>query len=186
MNEPPKLPVLILPGIGNSGPEHWQTLWERQDPSCERVSQSEWEAPHCADWMARLSRVVGERSGHAVLAAHSSACPLVAHWAAAAPAEYVSRIRGALLVAPSDPDGPNYPIGPVGFSPMPLRALPFASIVVASTDDRYVAADRAREYADAWGSRFVLLQGAGHINAASGLGSWPEGYALLDSLRTAR
>ena len=26
------LAVLIVPGIGNSGPQHWQTLWERQHP----------------------------------------------------------------------------------------------------------------------------------------------------------
>ena len=31
------LPVLILPGLGNSGPEHWQSHWERRDPRA-RVS----------------------------------------------------------------------------------------------------------------------------------------------------
>ena len=178
-----KLPVLILPGLGNSGPEHWQSHWERQDPLCERVLQSNWDTPHCQDWVAHLDQIIGQRSAPAVLAAHSSACALVAHWAAAAQSEQLDRIGGAFLVAPSDPESPNYPDGPVGFGPVPLRPLPFASIVIASADDRYIDPSRARQYAEAWGSRFVLLQGAGHINASTGFGPWPEGYALLESLR---
>ena len=34
--------VLIVPGIDGSGPEHWQTLWERADPvRVRRVEPSE-------------------------------------------------------------------------------------------------------------------------------------------------
>lgn len=174
---------LVLPGLGNSGPDHWQSHWERLDPSCERVLQSNWDTPQCQDWVARLDHVIGKRRSPAVLVAHSSACALVAHWAASASSEHLARVQGALLVAPSDPEGPNYPIGPVGFGPVPLSALPFESVLVASADDPYVDPGRARQYADAWGSRFVLLQSAGHINASSGFGPWPEGYVLLDSLR---
>ncbi|HEU4566158.1 MAG TPA: alpha/beta hydrolase [Gemmatimonadaceae bacterium] len=178
-------PVLILPGLGDSGPEHWQSHWERRDPDCERVVQAEWDAPRIADWVARLDEAVARRDAPVVLAAHSSACALVAHWAADASPARLARVRGALLVAPTDPEGPHYPAGPVGFAPMPLRPLPFASVVVASDDDCYVAPERAREYAAAWGSRLVMLAGAGHINAASGHGPWPEGYALLSELRSA-
>lgn len=180
-----KLAALILPGLGNSGPDHWQSHWERQDPTCERVSQGEWDVPCCENWVAQLSRTVAQRSTPAILVAHSSACALVAHWAVSAPLPQLARIHGALLVAPSDPDNPNYPHGPVGFGPMPLRELPFPSVVVASSNDRYVSPEQARKYAAAWGGRLVLLQSAGHINASSGFGPWPEGYSLLDSLRTA-
>lgn len=180
---PPATPVLILPGLGNSGPDHWQSHWELLDPTCERVLQDEWDAPLCANWVTRLDEAVAGASAEVVLAAHSSSCALVAHWAASARHEKLARIRGALLVAPSDPDGPNYPAGPVGFSPMPMKPLPFATIVVASADDRYVTLPRAREYAQAWGSRLVVLENAGHINASSGLGMWPEGYELLNTLR---
>jgi predicted alpha/beta hydrolase family esterase len=108
---------------------------------------------------------------------------MVAHWAAVASAASRARIRGALLVAPSDPFGPAYPVGPTGFGPVPLQPLPFRSIVVASDDDPYVTLTRATEYAMAWGSDLVTLCGAGHINVAAGFGPWPEGYALLQSLR---
>lgn len=183
---PAKLPVLILPGLGNSGPEHWQSHWERRDPSCERVLQADWERPRCSDWMAELDLVMARRSGPVVFVGHSSACALVAHWAGAASPAILAKAAGALLVAPSDPERPNYPVGPTGFGPVPLRALPFPSAVVASDDDPYLDLRRAKAFAEAWGSRFVLLSGAGHINAASGFGPWEEGWALLESLRVPR
>ena len=66
---------------------------------------------------------------------------------------------------------------------MPLDRLPFPSIVVASTDDPYVTLERARQFAERWGSRLVTVADAGHINGQSGLGDWPAGFALLQELR---
>jgi uncharacterized protein len=174
-------PVLILPGLSNSGPEHWQSLWEAAHADFVRVIQDEWEAPRCVDWVARLDQAV-RATPDAVLVAHSSACALIAHWVASQPA---ARVRGALLVGPSDPEAPSYPAGPTGFAPMPLVRLPFASIVVASRNDIYVSMERARHFAHAWGSRLVDVGDAGHINSASGLASWPAGFALLQELRGA-
>jgi predicted alpha/beta hydrolase family esterase len=172
-------PVLILPGLYNSGPEHWQSRWEAAHPAFHRVMQDDWERPRCADWIAKLDTAVRATPG-AVLVAHSSSCALVAHWVAGGGSEHV---RAALLVAPSDPEAPSYPDGPAGFAPMPLCRLPFPSIVVASTDDQYVTLDRARLFAESWGSRIVTIGAAGHINSQSGLGDWPAGYALLEELR---
>lgn len=179
----PIVTTLILPGIGNSGPEHWQTLFERADPTSLRVMQDEWDAPVCADWVSRLDAAVSAADGTIVFAAHSSSCALVAHWTAAASEAARSKVAGALLVAPSDPDGPNYPVGPTGFSPVPLLRLPFRTIVVASDNDRYISLARATQYAAAWGAELVTVRGAGHINAAAGFGAWPAGAALLASLR---
>jgi len=176
--------TLILPGLFNSGPEHWQSHWERLDPSCVRIEQADWETPRCADWVAGLDAAVALLEGDAVLVAHSSACAQVAHWALNAAPEQLARVRGALLVAPSDPAGPAFPVGPTGFGPIPENRLPFPSIVVASTDDEYVTLARAEAYAAAWGSRLVHAGAAGHLNSASGLGAWPAGYALLEELRS--
>lgn len=175
--------TLILPGLGSSGPQHWQSHWERIDPTCLRVQQAEWDAPRCSDWVATLDATVASLDTDAVLVSHSSSCALVAHWVTAARPDELEKIRGALLVAPSDPEGPNYPAGPSGFAPVPLVQLPFPSIVVASTDDIYVDLETARRYAAAWGSELVVVGAAGHINSASNLGPWPEGYALLERLR---
>jgi predicted alpha/beta hydrolase family esterase len=86
-------------------------------------------------------------------------------------------------VAPSDPEAAKFPSGTTGFAPMPLVRLPFPSVVVASSNDPFVTVSRAQTFATAWGSEFVMIGEAGHINGASGLGDWPEGLAFLRSLR---
>lgn len=173
-----KTSALILPGIGNSGPGHWQTLWEHADPSFVRVEQDDWDRPLCADWVATLESAVSGTGPDIVLVAHSLGCTLVSHWAR----HTQQRIRGALLVAPPDPEAPSFPAQASGFAPMPLVCLPFPSILVMSTDDPYGSPAFARTAAEAWGSRLVNLGGSGHINAQSGLGAWEEGLALYRQL----
>ena len=170
--------VLLLPGLFNSGPDHWQSYWERSDPFCLRVVQRDWATPDRTEWVATLETAVADFGPDVVLVAHSTACALVAFWAAA-----TSRsVRGALLVAPSDTEALTYPAGGTGWQPMPLAALPFHSIVVVSSDDAFCTFERARVFAEAWGSRFVNIGAAGHINSASGLGPWSRGKKLLADL----
>jgi uncharacterized protein len=69
---------------------------------------------------------------------------------------------------------------------MPLLRLPFRSVVVASSNDPFVIVVRARAFATAWGSEFVMIGEAGHINSVSSLGDWPEGFSILRSLRETR
>jgi serine hydrolase len=176
--------ILLVPGLWNSGPEHWQSYWERERSDCRRVLQRDWETPVRSEWVATLEAAVAGARGPVVLAAHSLACALVAHWAGAS--RELSGVRGALLVAPSDVEAPSYPAGTTGFKPMPLRPLPFPSIVVLSSDDEYVSPDRGHHFARAWGSRVVEVGAKGHINSASALGMWPEGFALVEELRGAR
>ncbi|MFT4184927.1 MAG: alpha/beta hydrolase, partial [Rhizobium sp.] len=61
----------------------------------------------------------------------------------------------------------------------PRQRLPFPSLLVASTDDPYGPSGYAKESACIWGSELVDVGPLGHINAASGLGDWPEGQALF-------
>ena len=169
--------VYIVPGLGNSGPGHWQSHFEALNPDFIRIEQREWESPARTDWVATLEHALaGEDLGRVVLVAHSLGCVTVAHWAA----RYGHAIRGALLVAPSDVETAHYAAFPTtGFSPMPLQRLPFPSTVVTSSTDDWVSPARARQFADAWGSELVNIGAAGHINAASGHGPWPDGLALL-------
>ena len=170
--------VLLLPGLFDSGPDHWQSHWERSEPLFIRVVQRDWERPRREDWVETLDVAVGAAGPDAVLVAHSTGCTLVAFWAR----ETSHTVRGALLVAPSDTEAPSYPVGPTGWQPMPREALGFRSIVVASNDDPYCELKRAIVFAQAWGSAFVTIGGAGHINAASGLGDWKRGRRFLDEL----
>ncbi|WP_229379674.1 RBBP9/YdeN family alpha/beta hydrolase [Fibrella forsythiae] len=171
--------VLILPGLGNSGEQHWQSSWERQHPSFQRVEQTNWETPVCADWIKQVDRaVMAGNPTDVILVGHSLACITIAYWAQT----YQRSIKGALLVAPSDTEAASYPPGTTGFTPVPLVQLPFPSIVVASSSDFYVSLERARQFAEAWGSRFEEIGDAGHINVASGYGEWPRGLAWLKEL----
>jgi predicted alpha/beta hydrolase family esterase len=169
--------VLTVPGLWNSGPQHWQTLWEAQDPSIfRRVQQRNWDVPDRAEWVATLDAAIRASAEPPLLAAHSLGCTLVAEWAR----ECGGRgVLGAFLVAPSDVEAPRYPREARSFASMPLDPLPFPSIVVASADDEWVTPERAAAFARAWGSRFVDIGPAGHINGASGYGPWPEGEAML-------
>jgi uncharacterized protein len=173
-----KINILILPGIGSSGPQHWQTLWEQSNPSFVRVHQSDWNTPVCTDWISELERAVAQAGPETILVAHSMGCLLVAHWAAVT----TLSVKSALLVAVPDPDCAAFPGGTTGFSRLPHDRLPFQSIVVSSSNDRFGSADFNRRCAAYWGSRFVSIGAAGHINAESNLGDWPQGFELLKGL----
>jgi len=174
--------VLVLPGYQNSGPEHWQSLWEAKHPDYRRVLQRDWENPERDAWVEALDRAIAGIGGPVVLVGHSLGCLAIAHWAE----RDRGRVHGALLVAPPDVERPDFLAGARTFAPIPLRPLPFASIVVASTDDPYATLDRVRHFARAWGSELVEIGAAGHINTAAGFGPWPDGEALLERLRADR
>jgi predicted alpha/beta hydrolase family esterase len=173
-------PVLVLPGYGDSGPRHWQSRWEAADPTWRRVVQRDWVRPTLAEWLPALDHAIAGCERPPILVGHSLGCMLVAHWARSARRP----VAAALLVAPVDVEVVVLIDDNVAsFTPVPLAPLPFRSVVVASTDDPYVSPERAEAFARAWGSRFVSIGAAGHINADSGYGEWPEGRRLLDELR---
>ena len=72
-------------------------------------------------------------------------------------------------------NGLAWPESGLGFAPVPRERLPFPSMLLASADDPYCRPERARHFAAAWGSELVEVGPAGHINAESGHGPWPDG-----------
>ena len=175
MNEEGLPCVLIVPGWRDSGPGHWQSLWAERIPGAQRVHQDNWVSPTREAWVESLASQVLAQAGPVVIAAHSLGCIATAHL----PAAVAVRIAGALLVAPADPERRAVLSE---FAPVPFGRLPYRSIVVASTNDPYCPSRLAGGYARSWGSEFVRLNNAGHINVDSGHGEWPLGLALLQSL----
>ncbi|MFD0668237.1 RBBP9/YdeN family alpha/beta hydrolase [Ramlibacter sp. MAHUQ-53] len=171
--------VLILPGWHNSGPAHWQTLWEQRH-GYRRVEQHDWDRPLRGDWITRLEEVLLTCDEPAVLVAHSLGCVLVAAWASVS--RNTDRVKGALLVAPGDVERPDMQGQLHSWRPIALQRLPFRSVLVASQDDPHCHFARARQFAADWGAQCMDHGNAGHINADSGLGSWPEGHVLLQDL----
>ncbi len=173
--------ILLLPGWQDSGPQHWQSLWQAQQ-GFQRVDQHDWMRPLRGDWIARLEDVLLSLNAPAVLVAHSLGCQLVAAWAAHS--RNTQRVRAALLVAPADVASQELRQMLNSWSPPVLHRLPFSSTVVASRNDPYCSFERASHFASHWGAALVDAGAAGHINAESGLGDWPTGQALLQALIT--
>jgi len=170
-----KSSIVIVPGWRDSGPGHWQSLWAERFPDATRVLQDDWVSPTRAAWVGALTRLILAQPDPVIVVAHSLGCIATAHL----PDEAVARISAALLVAPADPERRSVLSD---FAPVPYAKLPYRSIVVASTTDPFCPARLAGAYARAWGSEFVRMQNAGHINVESGHGEWPLGLALLQSL----
>lgn len=171
------IPMLLLPGIGGSGPDHWQSHWERTDPGMTRFAPTDWDRPDLVDWCEALDRAVARLAEPPVLVAHSLACLLVSHWAAASR----HQVRGAMLVAVPDPSGAAFPDDARSFAPVPELALPFPSLIVSSADDPYGTMEYSERRARQWGSRLIAVGPLGHINAGSNLGDWPAGRDILVS-----
>ena len=168
----PDFHVIIVPGLHDSSPDHWQSRWHRRHPEFARVRQDHWDRPQLAAWAARLGQVRAADPRPALLVAHSFGCLTAVH----SIARDCSNLAGALLVAPADPD--KFSVADL----LPALPLPCPSIMVASSNDPWMRADNAARWAGRWGSELVEGGLLGHINAESGLGNWPQGQALLRRL----
>lgn len=174
--------VLTVPGLCNSGPHHWQTIWEQQRSDCQRVELGMWDRPHRNTWVNQLNLAIRQANRPVVLAAHSLGCLAVAWWAKLERPRSDHNVLGALLVAPPEVD--FFPLDEriAPFAPTPAEVLPFPSILVASQNDPYMGYRASRRLAKIWGSGFADAGRVGHINAESGLGEWPFGQFLLQQL----
>ncbi len=175
--------VLLLPGWQNSGPEHWQSLWQTAH-GYTRVEQHDWQRPLRGDWIARLEEVVLDQPAPVVLVAHSLGCLLVAAWASHS--RNTHRVKAALLVAPGDVEREELRPVLTSWAPIPLQRLPFKSVLVGSGNDPYCTEVRARAFAHVWGAEYFDAGHQGHLNAESGLGLWPAGHALLTALTVSK
>ncbi|WP_246236011.1 RBBP9/YdeN family alpha/beta hydrolase [Acerihabitans arboris] len=164
------LRVVLVPGINDSGPEHWQTCWQRGFPAWRRIAQRNWLQPDLDGWQMAIRRALGEPSPPALLIGHSFGA--LSSWYYAS--RFTGRIAGVVLVAPAEP---------VRFEIedriLPVR-LPVPSLMFASHNDPLLTFGRAQYWADAWGSELVDVGEAGHINAQSGFGEWPHGLGCVE------
>jgi predicted alpha/beta hydrolase family esterase len=55
--------ILLLPGLGGSGPGHWQALWRESSPEAELVEQDNWNAPDFDSWIGRVAAAADHAPG---------------------------------------------------------------------------------------------------------------------------
>jgi len=169
----------IIPGLGGSGPNHWQSLFEKKNSKFQRVEQNDWNNPDIREWATTIEKAIsGYNPDSVVLVAHSLGCLTVAEWAA----RYDKKIKAALLVAPPDVDLLELNLQKKLFEQIPMKKLDFETILVASTNDPWASIEKAELYAQNWGSTFINIGKAGHINDLSGHGDWEEGFKILKTL----
>ena len=177
--------LVIVPGLRDHVPDHWQTVLAQQLPEAVTVPRMERDKLSCAAWVTILDQSLSAIEGPVVLVAHSAGVMIVVHWAL----RHRRAIRGALLAAPPDFESPlpaGYPTQDVlrenGWLPTPLTPLPFPAIVAASTNDPLGRFDRVATLALAWGSRLVDVGAVGHLNPAAGFGEWPRARQFIAEL----
>ena len=171
---------IIIPGLHNSNDQHWQTRFEHSNPSkFHRVEQENWDELECKTWINRIEEeLIQFDHSELILIGHTIGCMAIVHWFN----KYHHPIKGALFVAPSDAEDENYPNYIKGFAPIPLTPLPIPTIVVGSTNDHVTTLGRTKQFAEAWGSKLIVLENAGLIEPKSGFGEWEEGLELLKKL----
>jgi serine hydrolase len=180
-----KSTILFVPGLRDHVADHWQTLLAAELAGSRTVPPLEHDKLSCAARVGALDEALAAIDGPVILAAHSAGVLIVAHWA-----QRRSRpIKGALLATPPDIDQPlpaGYPtyadLQSNGWLPVPADALPFPSVVAASSNDSLASLDRVTQLARGWAGRIVPLGAVGHLNPASGFGPWPGAMPLLEAL----
>lgn len=177
--------LLIVPGLNDSGPAHWQSWLQTQYRGARRVEQRDWARPELDRWAERIASTLDRETDRHDTAApwiavgHSFGCLALARHLALRPD---SPIRAALLVAPAEPD--KFGVAEA----LPRQRLPLASTVIASDNDPWMSAASSRRWAQRWGSGWLTLGDAGHINTESGFGPLPlaRRWVATTSARLAR
>jgi predicted alpha/beta hydrolase family esterase len=195
VSKPELATVLIVPGLRDHVAEHWQTLLATKlapTRAVHTVPPLEHDKLSCAARVQAIQHALEQIDGPVILVAHSGGVIMLAHWAQ----QYQrANIVGALLAAPADLETPlpvGYPtwdaLSDNGWLPIPRTALPFRSIVAASSNDPLAALARVEELAHDWGSECVPVGAVGHLNPASGFGEWPRAeefiYEIDRSIKT--
>jgi predicted alpha/beta hydrolase family esterase len=165
--------VLIVPGLRNSGPAHWQSWLQAQFADAVRVEQRDWNEPQLDRWASRIGSTLERKGGERWIAVcHSFGCLALARHLALQPD---SPIQAALLVAPAEPD--KFGVAEL----LPQQALAVPTMLVASKTAPWMSAASARRWARRWGASYLNLGDAGHINTEAGFGPLPLAQQWVQS-----
>lgn len=188
MNPTDPATILIIPGLRDHVPTHWQTLLETRLSKVRAVRSVpplETDKLQCAARVEAIQRTLDTIRGPVIAVAHSGGVIMLVHWAQ----KHQGSIQAALLAAPPDFETPlpaGYPtleaLSANGWLPVPRNRLPFRSLVAASTNDPLARLERVETMAREWGSTVVNVGAVGHLNPASGFGEWRAADGLIAKL----
>ena len=177
--------TVIVPGVGGSEHDHWQSWLQRQLKSCSRVQQQDWNKPVLHAWVEQFVKTVQAIQEPIQIVAHSFGC-LTTVAALAQHPELNQKIKNLVLVAPANPAR----FGDTGFARESQNdyqqyfhqlKLQVPTQMIISENDPWLNFQDALQLAKAWKIRPKNLGQVGHINVASGFGPFPEIYDFLIS-----
>ena len=177
--------TVIVPGVGGSEHDHWQSWLQRQLKSCSRVQQQDWNKPVLHEWIGQFVKTVQSIQEPIQIVAHSFGC-LTTVAALAQHPELNQKIKNLVLVAPANPAR----FGDAGFARESQNdyqqyfhqlKLQVPTQMIISENDPWLNFQDALQLAKAWKIRPKNLGQVGHINVASGFGPFPEIYDFLIS-----
>ena len=177
--------TVIVPGVGGSEHDHWQSWLQRQLKSCSRVQQQDWNKPVLHAWVEQFVKTVQAIQEPIQIVAHSFGC-LTTVAALAQHPELNQKIKNLVLVAPANPAR----FGDDGFARESQNdyqqyfqqlKLQVPTQMIISENDPWLNFQDALQLAKAWKIRPKNLGQVGHINVASGFGPFPEIYDFLIS-----
>ena len=177
--------TVIVPGVGGSEHDHWQSWLQRQLKSCSRVQQQDWNKPVLPEWIEQFFKTVQSIQEPIQIVAHSFGC-LTTVAALAQHPELNQKIKNLVLVAPANPAR----FGDAGFARDSQNnyqqyfhqlKLQVPTQMIISENDPWLNFQDALQLAKAWKIRPKNLGQVGHINVASGFGPFPEIYDFLIS-----
>lgn len=192
------LHTVIVPGVGGSDADHWQSWLQNHLSDTSRVEQQNWHLPVLNVWVDQFYQHIRELNRPVQVVAHSFGCltaiaalsqyPVLQRW-----------VKSVLLVAPANPQrfsAQGFAASSNDLSAQPRLvnaeqdlghlfkqfSLNVAGLMVLSENDPWINFEDAVHYADLWNVPYINEGLAGHINVASGHGKWSKVLRYLDSI----
>ncbi|MDQ8935682.1 RBBP9/YdeN family alpha/beta hydrolase [Acinetobacter rudis] len=177
--------TLIVPGVGGSNIDHWQSWLERQLKSTSRVQQ-DWNHPVLSMWVANMAEALLQAPEAIQIVAHSFGCLTSLATLEQYP-ELCSKVKKLILVAPANPAR----FSSTGFAQTENASSPegtkenyrdyFLALkpkvpteMIISENDPWLSFEVAQQLSQIWQVPCRNLGQVGHINVASGFGYFPE------------
>lgn len=166
--------VLLLAGWGGSDFPHWQS-WlageiAKDYGTVSFLKFSDFEFPNFAIWKKELLTHLKDFKPDIVIC-HSLANTL---WFHLCNANSITKVEKLYLVAPPSQTCDIAEIESFFPLDMPKNAYADKTLLITSTNDPYMSMDEAKKLQDSLEVEMIVLKNAGHINAGSGYGEWPQ------------
>ncbi|ALH96510.1 RBBP9/YdeN family alpha/beta hydrolase [Acinetobacter equi] len=181
--------TVIVPGVGGSEANHWQSWLQQQLMCCSRVQQKNWNLPILQIWVNECIKTLEAIQSHDIqIVAHSFGC-LTTVAALAQHSELNLKVKNIVLVAPANPAR----FSESGFATSQSNnyltyfqqlKIQVPATLIISENDPWLSFEDANELTKAWHLSPVNLGQVGHINVASGFGPFPEILNYLISEKT--